>query len=157
MKSEKLENQKLVTKNMKNGNRLPLDRRPILIPEAFLEDKHLVALLKEHGKGYSSEIGIGPLYAAEVLRRMPNNFLSKRLKALFLDERDLRLKVCHSEKMKSYILNVFGMIPDTTIGSYDPKEDEPFVPSKKRELRLAHIIEMPIKGARCQKSGDAIS
>ena len=137
----------MVAKNHKNGSKLPLDRRPILIPEPFLIDKILCSLLKEHGKGYSSDTGIEPVDTIEFLQRLPDSFQARRLKDLFIKERNSRLEACRSEKMKGYILSVFKGIEDVKIGSYDFSQDEVFVPDSNS--RLAKVINLPIRSELC--------
>lgn len=143
----------MVAKDHKNGSKLPLDRRPILIPEPFLADKFLVAQLTQHGKGYSSETGIEPLYACELIKRLPDTFQSRRLKDLFIKERDSRLISCRSDRMRRNVLSVFGDIKDVVIGSYDLSQDEVFVPNPAIS-RLAKVIEMPIRSESWQQRRD---
>ncbi len=147
MKLENLRNQISVAKINNFGSKLPLDRRPISIPKPFLLDKFLVDQLKEHGKGYSSETVIEPLDACELLKRLPDTFQSRRLKDLFLRERDSRLMSCRSEGMRRNILSVFADIQDVVIGSYDFSQDDVFVPDLNS--RLAKVIKLPIRSESC--------
>lgn len=146
-----MSNSILVAKKINFGSKLPLDRQPIYIDKIFLTD-NVLEIMNSHGNGYFSEFGIDPIWTTEFLRLLPDSFMSRRLKVLFIKEFHQRLKSSRSIKTKNRILNVFSGLENVKIGSYDLGEDEVFIPVGK--TRLAVVINMPTRNESCQQKNN---
>jgi len=133
-----------VAKILKIGSKLPAQRRPFLIPVALLT-KELVEAIEIHCKSpHSNECGIDPIDAKELLLKLDDNFVSRKLKQSFIQELNLRLERAKTLNSKRSLTGLIDWLTQTKIGTYDWASDEQFI-QKMKQAGLGLIVNLADK------------